>query len=69
MFAKEPSQTGILNSLIIQASNLAQFVGPAMVAIVISYTGAWDSAAWVFLVANIAMMALALTFKWKSPPN
>ena len=69
MFAKEPSQTGILNSLIIQASNLAQFVGPAVIAIVISYTGTWDSAAWVFLVANIAMMALALTLKWKSPSN
>lgn len=67
MFAKAPSQTGILNSLIIQASNLAQFVGPAVIAVVISYTGTWDSAAWVFLAANILMIALAVALKLKIP--
>jgi predicted MFS family arabinose efflux permease len=69
MFAKTPSQTGILNSLIIQASNVAQFVGPAAIAVAISYAGTWDSAAWVFLGANVVMIALAVALKLKAPSH
>jgi hypothetical protein len=69
MFAKTPSQTGILNSLIIQASNVAQFVGPAAIAVAISYAGTWDSAAWVFLGANVVMILLAVALKLKAPSH
>lgn len=60
IFAATPRQTGVLNGLIVQASNLAQFAGPTALAAGVSRSGRWESALWVMVGVNAAMMALAL---------
>ena len=60
LFAATPAQTGVLNGLIVQASNLAQFAGPTALAAGVSRSGRWESALWVMVGVNAAMMALAL---------
>jgi MFS family permease len=59
-FARSPGQTGTINGLLVQASNLAQFAGPAAVAIGVSRWGHWESALWLMVGANIAIIVLAL---------
>jgi len=60
IFAETPGQTGVLNGLIVQASNLAQFAGPTALAAGVSRSGRWESALWVMVGVNAAMMSLAL---------
>jgi predicted MFS family arabinose efflux permease len=60
LFAAMPAQTGVLNGLIVQASNLAQFAGPTVLATGVSRSGRWESALWVMVGVNVLMMALAL---------
>jgi predicted MFS family arabinose efflux permease len=60
LFAAMPAQTGVLNGLIVQASNLAQFAGPTALATGVSRSGRWESALWVMVGVNVLMMALAL---------
>jgi len=60
LFAATPAQTGVLNGLIVQASNLAQFAGPTALATGVSRSGRWESALWVMVGVNVLMMALAL---------
>jgi MFS family permease len=59
-FARSPGQTGTINGLLVQASNLAQFAGPAAVAVGVSRWGHWESAVWLMVGANIAIIVLAL---------
>jgi MFS family permease len=63
IFAATPGQTGVLNGLIVQASNLAQFVGPTALAAGVSRSGRWESAQWVMVGVNAAMMGLALLMR------
>jgi hypothetical protein len=60
LFAATPAQTGVLNGLIVQASNLAQFAGPAALAAGVSRSGRWEGALSVMVAGNALMMALAL---------
>ncbi len=60
LFAATPAQTGVLNGLIVQASNLAQFAGPTALATGVSRSGRWESSLWVMVGVNVLMMALAL---------
>lgn len=59
LFAATPAQTGVLNGLIVQASNLAQFAGPTALATGVSRSGRWESALWVMVGVNVLMMAFA----------
>jgi cyanate permease len=58
-FASVPAQTGVLNGLVVQASNVAQFVGPTSVAIAISSSGHWQGPVWFFIPASVLIMSLA----------
>jgi len=60
IFTATSGQTGELNGLIVQPSNLAQFVGPTALAAGVSRSGRWESALWLMVGVNAAMMALAL---------
>jgi MFS family permease len=58
--APSSGQLGTINGMLVQASNLAQFVGPAAVALGIAMSGHWDSALWLMLGANILLILSAL---------
>lgn len=47
VYARSGAQVASLQGLIMQWSNLGQFVGPPAVAAVVSATGGWGAAAWV----------------------
>ena len=59
-FARSPGETRTINGLLVQASNLAQFAGPIAIAASVSRSGRWESAAWLMVGGNIAMIVLAL---------
>jgi nitrate/nitrite transporter NarK len=50
-YARSGAQVASLQGLIMQGSNLGQFIGPLAVAALVSATGNWAQAAWVFGVA------------------
>lgn len=60
MFADTPRQTGLINGLIVQASNLAQFVGPSALAATVAHFGSWESALGLMASTNAAIVAIAL---------
>lgn len=60
IFADTPRQTGLINGLIVQASNLAQFVGPSALAATVVHFGNWESALWLMVCTNAAIVAIAL---------
>jgi MFS family permease len=47
-YARSGGQVASLQGLIMQGSNLGQFVGPVAIAALVSATGNWAQAAWVF---------------------
>jgi DHA1 family inner membrane transport protein len=61
--AASPCQLGVVNGILVQASNLAQFVGPAALAACVAKFGRWESALWIMLGANLMMTALALLLR------
>jgi MFS family permease len=63
LFAASAAQTGTVNGILVQASNLAQFWGPAALAIGVSKFGRWESALWVMVGVNMLMMALAFLLR------
>jgi MFS family permease len=50
-YARSGAQVASLQGLIMQGSNLGQFIGPVAIAALVSATGDWAQAAWVFGVA------------------
>jgi DHA1 family inner membrane transport protein len=60
LFATSSAQTGTVNGVLVQASNLAQFAGPTALAAAVSEFGRWESALWVMVAVNVLMIALAL---------
>jgi predicted MFS family arabinose efflux permease len=60
LFASSPAQIGVLNGLMVQASNFAQFAGPTALAAGVSRSGRWESALWAMVSVNIVMIILAL---------
>jgi predicted MFS family arabinose efflux permease len=59
-YAHTPSQVGGLQGLIVQLSNIGQFIGPLAVAAVVSATGRWESALGVVLAAAGIGLALGI---------
>jgi predicted MFS family arabinose efflux permease len=59
-FAAAPTQLGVVNGILVQASNLAQFVGPTALAVVVAKFGHWESALWAMVAVNVALILLAL---------
>ena len=49
--------------MLVQASSLAQFCGPAALAIGVSKSGRWESALWVMVGVNVLVMALAFLLR------
>lgn len=47
-YARSSAQVASLQGLIMQGSNLGQFIGPVVIAALVSATGNWAHAAWVF---------------------
>jgi hypothetical protein len=47
----------------VQASNVAQFVGPAALATTVAKAGQWESALWMMVGANGIIAALALLLR------
>ena len=58
-FSPGARQIGTTNGLIIQGSHLGQFLGPPVVAVVVSLTGGWQAGAWVFVACGIGALAFA----------
>lgn len=54
------SQLGIVNGFLVQASNIAQFVGPVAAATIVARFGRWESAVWLFTGANVLLILLTL---------
>jgi MFS family permease len=63
VFAASPAQLGIINGILVQASGLAQFVGPMALAGAVAKFGRWESVVWVMVAANVLLVALALMIR------
>lgn len=50
-YARSPSQVASLQGLVMQCSNLGQFIGPPGVAAIVSATGVWSDAVYVMVAA------------------
>jgi nitrate/nitrite transporter NarK len=61
--AASPAQLGVINGILVQASNVAQFVGPAALATTVAKLGHWESALWMMIGANVMLTALALLLR------
>jgi MFS family permease len=59
-FAPSLSQLGIVNGFLVQASNIAQFLGPVAAAAIVARFGRWEGAVWLFTGANVLLILLAL---------
>jgi MFS family permease len=59
-FARSPAQTSAINGLLVQASGLAQFAGPSVLAIGVAQSGRWESALWPMVGANVLMVIQAV---------
>lgn len=62
-FAPSPAQVGTVNGIVVQASNLAQFLGPLVLAAMVSAFGRWESALWIMVGANVLLGALAFVVR------
>jgi nitrate/nitrite transporter NarK len=58
-FAASPRQLGIVNGILVQASNIAQFVGPMGFAFCVAFFGGWESAVWAFIGVNVLLISVA----------
>ena len=58
--APSPSQLGTINGILVQASSFGQFLGPPVMAAVVSAFGTWESALWLMVGASVLLAALAL---------
>ena len=58
-FAASPGQLGIVNGILVQASNIAQFAGPVGLAICVANFGGWESAVWAFIGVNVLLISVA----------
>ncbi len=58
--APSPTQIGTVNGILVQASSFGQFLGPPVMAAVVSAFGAWESALWMMVGANVLLATLAL---------
>lgn len=54
------AQLGIVNGFLVQASNIAQFIGPVAAAATVARFGRWESAVWLFTGANVLLILLVL---------
>jgi MFS transporter, DHA1 family, inner membrane transport protein len=61
--AASPAQFGVVNGILVQASNVAQFVGPAALATTVANLGQWEGALWMMVGANLILTALALLLR------
>lgn len=61
--AASPAHVGIVNGILVQASNVAQFVGPTALATTVAKFGHWESALWMMIGANVMLTALALLLR------
>ena len=60
VLARSPAQISALQGLIMQGSQLGQFIGTPLIAAVVAASGQWSSARWVAGAAAAAGMALGL---------
>ena len=60
VLARSPQQIGALQGLILQGSQLGQFVGTPLIASVVAASGQWSSARWVTASAAAIGVALGL---------
>jgi nitrate/nitrite transporter NarK len=68
-FAASPMQLGIVNGILVQASNLAQFAGPAALAASVATFGRWESALWGMVAINVLLIVLAVLLHRKESPT
>ncbi len=59
-YARSPSQVATLQGLLMQCSNLGQFVGPPAVAAAVAATGRWGDAVYVMVAAAALTLACGL---------
>lgn len=58
-FAASSRQLGMVNGILVQASNLAQFAGPVGVASWAAGFGGWGSVVWAFVGVNVLLIFVA----------
>jgi len=60
VFARTPTQIASLQGLIVQLSNIGQFVGPPAFAMVVSATGDWTATAYLLALAALAALVAGI---------
>jgi MFS family permease len=60
LHAASPRQVGLVNGMLVQGSNIGTTLGPPLIAFIVSWSGNWESSAWV--MSGAAMTGLALSF-------
>jgi len=65
VLARSPQQIGALQGLIMQGSQLGQFIGTPLIAAVVAASGAWGSARWVTAGAAVLGVVLGLA-AWRA---
>jgi MFS family permease len=63
VFRPSPRQTGATNGFLIQGSNLGQFLGPPVMAALVSFGGSWIAGLWIFSTTGVIGTTLALLLK------
>ena len=63
VFSPSPDQLGTTNGLLMQGSNLGQFVGPPALAAMVTASGSWNSAVWLMCGAAAAAVILAICIR------
>jgi MFS family permease len=63
VFRPSPRQTGATNGFLIQGSNLGQFLGPPVMAALVSRGGTWAAGLWIFLITGVVGTTLALLLR------
>lgn len=59
-YARAPSETGSIQGLIVQLSNVGIFSGPPLIAAAVTHGGGWGAALWVIIAAGAIGVAAAL---------
>lgn len=67
LLAPSVSQLGIVNGFLVQASNLAQFIGPVAAAATVATFRQWEDVVWLFAGADLLLIVLSLLGLWQQP--
>lgn len=59
LHAPDPERIGVVNGMIIQGSHFGQFIGPPLIAGVVTLQGSWESSRWLMVGASLMIVMLS----------